>query len=265
MDKAKRLKQLETLENEPSLVIFEQIADLGDKLRGIQGVLKSINVKEIKTYESELETLVRGLQSLTDSVNSKDTIVNIPLDQLSAQLVKVEQAIKAIKEVKIPEFPSEFSLNEVQINELLYAIQTIPEFPIDELKKMVLNLEKAVKEIKLEVPENEFDYDFLSGKFEKLIKAIKNISIVVSGGGGGIGERANTNLDRIANANATLTLRLAEAGVYTYIGEAEIGSSEASAVWRVKRLDETSGMAILFAGTGIFDQVWNDYLTLIYN
>jgi hypothetical protein len=67
------------------------------------------------------------------------------------------------------------------------------------------------------------------------------------------------------NTSPTYTLRLAESGNYTYIGEAEIGSSEASAVWRVKRIDETSGMVILFAGTGVFDQVWDNYASLVYN
>jgi len=66
--------------------------------------------------------------------------------------------------------------------------------------------------------------------------------------------------------NNNYTLRLAESGVYTYIGEAVIGSSAASAVWRVKRLDETSGLIILWAdGNENFDNVWNNYATLTYN
>jgi len=62
------------------------------------------------------------------------------------------------------------------------------------------------------------------------------------------------------------TLRLAESGSYTYIGEATIGASTANAVWRVKRLDETSGLVILFAdGNANFDNIWDNYATLTYS
>ncbi|MDA3802827.1 MAG: hypothetical protein PF488_02935 [Patescibacteria group bacterium] len=188
MDNEKQIKKLETLEAQPELAIFNGIESLNGKLRAIQDVLKGIDVKEVKTYESELETLTQGLQSLTESLDDKDMVVNIPLDNLATQITKVESAIKAIgvfKETKIPEFPSEITVSDLQIEQLLSAINEIPPFPIKDLEKMVTLLGEKVEGIKIEIPENEFDYDFLSGKFDKLIKAIKGISIVVSGGGFG--------------------------------------------------------------------------------
>lgn len=51
----------------------------------------------------------------------------------------------------------------------------------------------------------------------------------------------------------------------TYIGEAVPGSSAASAVWRIKKIDETSGLVITWAdGSADFDQIWNDRSSLIY-
>lgn len=188
MDKQKRLKQLEILGNEPNLVLFNQIVDLNDKLRALNGSVKAQNSKEVKTYEEELNLLVEQINNLKQAILDKDTIVNIPLDSLASQIKAVEVAIKAIKEVKIPEFPSEIALDELQINELLLAIQSIPQFPVDELEKMVKELGKKIEAIKLEVPENKFDYEFLSGKFEKLIKAVKGISVSVVGGGSGFPE-----------------------------------------------------------------------------
>lgn len=79
----KQAKKLITLKNEPMLVFFDEIQSLKNKLDGIQGVLKSIDIKEVKTYDLELEKLVSGLQSLKDSLDSKDMVVNIPLDSLS--------------------------------------------------------------------------------------------------------------------------------------------------------------------------------------
>jgi hypothetical protein len=61
------------------------------------------------------------------------------------------------------------------------------------------------------------------------------------------------------------TLRLAEVGVYTYIGKAEIGASESEAVWQIKRIDETSGMKIEWAdGDALYNNTWEYYLTLTY-
>jgi hypothetical protein len=195
-----RLKKLLILNEDPKLAVFQELESLGEKLEALQSVLSDINVKEVKTYEEELKTLQEAILSLREALDGKDMVVNINLDNLSNQLVKVEQAIKNIKEVKIPEvkFPTEYPLSEIQINELLLAIQSIPEFPIDDLKSMVVNLEKAIKEIKIEIPEQEkLDYEFLDDKFRSLEKAVKNVSITMSGGGGGIGDRANENLDTI--------------------------------------------------------------------
>ncbi len=57
----------------------------------------------------------------------------------------------------------------------------------------------------------------------------------------------------------------------TYIGEAPLGSATSAATWRIKRL--TTSVSVVngsvtiteWAGTGIFDQVWNDRQTLTYN
>lgn len=52
----------------------------------------------------------------------------------------------------------------------------------------------------------------------------------------------------------------------TYIGKAVIGTAGASALWRVQRVVTTaSGTEVRFAGTGAFDQVWNNRTALTYN
>lgn len=62
------------------------------------------------------------------------------------------------------------------------------------------------------------------------------------------------------------TTRLEEVGALTYVGDALAGSSESNAVWRIKRIDETSGVVVLWAdGNDNFDNIWTDYLTLIYS
>lgn len=86
-------------------------------------------------------------------------------------------------------------------------------------------------------------------------------SLVSHGEGGGLEVVAtngalgdyDTMLDDTTTANMT------------YVGYAVPGSSTASAVWRIKRIDATTGLAIRFAdGNANFDNVWNNRASLSY-
>lgn len=58
---------------------------------------------------------------------------------------------------------------------------------------------------------------------------------------------------------------IATSGVYVYIGKAAPGSSTASAVWKIKRLDTTSGIVGEWAdGDTNYDNVWDNYASLTY-
>jgi len=74
-----------------------------------------------------------------------------------------------------------------------------------------------------------------------------------------------STLQTISFGGFKFALRMATVGNYDYVGEAAIGSSTSSAVWRIKRIDNSSGLAITWAGTGAFDQVWDNYLSLSYS
>lgn len=48
----------------------------------------------------------------------------------------------------------------------------------------------------------------------------------------------------------------------TYVGKAAIGSATSSAVWQIKKIDETTGMSITWAdGDDLFDNVWDNRAT----
>jgi hypothetical protein len=206
-----KLKKLKILEAEPNLAFFDELSELNEKLEALQGVLSDINIKEVKTYEEELNTLHESIFSLTQSVNSKDMVVNIPLDEMSTQLIKVESAIKAIgvfKETLIPEFPTEMALNDEQINSILASIEGIPEFPIKELEKMINSLGDKLKQPELET--EEFDYDRIERKFNELVRAVKNMSITVSGGNGLTGEVYNKGVDVLKNELVDFKVKVKE-------------------------------------------------------
>ncbi|MBT4209483.1 MAG: hypothetical protein HOE19_01025 [Candidatus Komeilibacteria bacterium] len=71
-----------------------------------------------------------------------------------------------------------------------------------------------------------------------------------------------TTLQTISFGGFKFALRMVTDGDYDYLGEAAIGSGTSSAVWRVKRIDYASGVVIVWAGTGAFDQIWDNYASL---
>lgn len=61
--------------------------------------------------------------------------------------------------------------------------------------------------------------------------------------------------------------KIDEALPYTYIGEANVAITGDAAQWRIKRIDDTNDpdSETLYAGTGAFDQVWDNRASLTYN
>lgn len=74
-----------------------------------------------------------------------------------------------------------------------------------------------------------------------------------------------TTLQTISFGGFKFTLRLATAGDVDYVGEAAIGTATSAASWRIKKVDNTSGIVLQWAGTGLFDQVWDNRASLSYS
>ncbi len=74
-----------------------------------------------------------------------------------------------------------------------------------------------------------------------------------------------TTLQTISFGGVKYALRMATVGSVDYVGEAAIGTATSAASWRVKKVDSTSGTVITWAGTGTFNQVWDNYASLTYS
>jgi hypothetical protein len=74
-----------------------------------------------------------------------------------------------------------------------------------------------------------------------------------------------TTLQTISFGGFKFTLRLATVGDVDYVGEASIGTATSAAAWRIKKVDSTTGIILQWAGTGVFDQVWDSRATLSYS
>lgn len=74
-----------------------------------------------------------------------------------------------------------------------------------------------------------------------------------------------TTLQTISFGGFKYTLRLATVSDIDYVGEAAIGTATSAASWRIKRVDSTTGIVIQWAGTGVFDQIWDNRASLNYS
>jgi len=76
-----------------------------------------------------------------------------------------------------------------------------------------------------------------------------------------------TTLQTISFGGVQYSLRLETVGDFDYVGEASVGATTSSSVWRIKRVDNTSGdIAILWAdGDETFDNVWDNRASLSYS
>ena len=74
-----------------------------------------------------------------------------------------------------------------------------------------------------------------------------------------------TTLETISFGGFKFTLHLDTVGDIDYIGEASIGTLTSAASWRIKKVDSTTGTVITWAGTGAFDQIWDNRVSLSYS
>lgn len=74
-----------------------------------------------------------------------------------------------------------------------------------------------------------------------------------------------TTLQTISFGGFKFTVRLETVGSIDYVGEAAIGTATSSALWRIKKIDSTSGLVLTWAGTGVFNQIWDNRASLTYS
>ncbi len=65
--------------------------------------------------------------------------------------------------------------------------------------------------------------------------------------------------------NIVITILDPATSTITYVGQAVPGSTTSAAVWQIQRIDQTTGIIILYAGDAQFDQVWDNRASLSYS
>lgn len=98
-----------------------------------------------------------------------------------------------------------------------------------------------------------------------LVDADRHLQVDVLSSALPLAASTESTLQTISFGGFKFALRFATVGSVDYIGEAAIGTATSSALWRIKKVDSTSGISIKWAGTGVFDQIWDNHLSLTYS
>ncbi len=99
-----------------------------------------------------------------------------------------------------------------------------------------------------------------------LVNAARNVQVDVVTSALPSSASTETTLQTISFGGKKYALRLTTVGSIDYVGEADTGTATSSALWRAKKVDNTSGIIITWAdGNANFDNVATDLTTLTYS
>lgn len=213
--------------------------DHGRLLIDMKEKLDSLNSKEAPEMPDYAEPVMEGFKDLKTALTASIKAIDVKPD------VKVEAPSVSVESPKV----------DVDLKGVEKALKT-------DLPKA---FEKAVKAIPQPKEIKQPDY---TKKFDEMLKVLADIDTASRLKPQFPVTQLNqikTGIDSIVTNTAgttNYTTRIEEDSVnsnYTYIGNAVIGSAEASAVWQIKRLDATTGLIKLWSGgTDDFDKVWNN-------
>lgn len=188
---------------------------------------------------------------------------------------------KLPKEFKFPEIPKPVDVVTVKnqapdytekFEDVVRAVGEIEVKP--EVKVTVPKIDAP----KVEITQDSRDFAQALTKLETAVKSIKPTDTIplekqlqkikellqgwgVSGGAGGTSKtEVHTSepiLKKLIDDTTTADV--------TYIGVAEPGTLTSASSWRVKKIDESSGVAITWANGGSQTQIWDDRETLAYS
>jgi len=232
-------------------VTVKNIGDAKADMTEVVSVLENIRDKEYPAFP-EIPAQKESVKIDGEVVISKPSWFK-PVD-----LSETNKTLKEIAKKEYPEFPK------------------FPEFPsFSDIFQKALSPIKDVLEKILAKPEKEnppFEFD----EFGRV-----KVNVDRAGGGGGnpsvmletkngeiLNPATEEKQDVLIGNYAILLDDISTSGV-TYVGKAIIGSSQASAVWQIRKLDESgtpTTLSITWAdGNSNFDNVWSDRLTESYS
>lgn len=262
----KEKEVLELLEKgeETAILLMEKIDEVGEEVSKIGKNFKT-NVDrpekessrlDLKEVETTLADILKTIEKLPKEVSVKNDVTglvdkviskinlenNIDLSPLLEQLEQIKSAVSEKDE-------------EIDYTELLKQIE-----------------EKIPSENNIELEKLSKKIDTFVERFEKLVEKNRlKVEVDRIGGGGGGGGVSASELRALTLTTTTPVYNTQFDDVSTtsviYIGKAPFGSATSSAVWQVKKIDQTGTpitTTIKYAGGGNFTNIWDNRTSLTY-
>lgn len=238
------------------------------------------------------EASLEATQELLTEIRSLHTMLNDnkPFDGsvLVEQLENIANSIDISEQLEnlAKQLPSEQKPQEIDLTPLVDAIeanQPVVNIDLEEMSKAIIEIRQRVEENIVPAPEpGQLPEDYRP--YRRVIKAgnrlIFDDNITSASRGGGGGSSRATPYENASGIPQFVTLvngaipttspillskidTATTAGV-TYIGKAAPGSSAASAVWQIKKLDtNTLALDKTWADGGAFTQIWDNRATTV--
>jgi len=225
-------------------------------------VLEAISALLEATRENKPETV--DLSPVVDKTEETSKKTHELLSSLITEIgkidVKPEVKIDIPKEVEVkePKWYKPFSFDTKWLKPIEYAINAINPKPA--LSRLEALLEKLSKKPFPTLPKTKdgnrilVEVDRTGGGSSGVINAI----------GSPINPATEDKQNTIIAALGDYAIRLDDTTTtsVTYVGKAAIESATSSAVWQIKKIDETTGIVITWAdGDDLFDNVWDNHAT----
>lgn len=254
------------LEAESKKPIYQQLRVLNDLTDIVQELLSVVDEQK-----NEGATALKGLGATLLDIREKITSLDSKEAPETPDHAKpVVSAISELKKaltasIKAIEVKPEVNVSPTEVN--------VPEVDLSNLEKVLKTdipkaFEKAVKALPQPKEVQQTDY---TEKFDAMLEQLESIDTASRMKPQFPISQLNSiktaieNVSTVAsNLYATKIDTTTTAGVI-YIGKAAIGSSSASAVWQIKKLDtNTLALDKKWADSGAFTQIWDNRTSLTY-
>uniref|UniRef100_A0A7C3WXX6 Uncharacterized protein n=1 Tax=Dictyoglomus turgidum TaxID=513050 RepID=A0A7C3WXX6_9BACT len=296
-EKEVQVKKVEDIDIETSQILQKAIQKVIQKefeknfvLKELAEIKKAVvdlfrrRPPEVQKVIGEVETKFPEVQKIEGQVEVK----NLPERQKIEDeriVERIERLEKAIRSLKFPEPLKEVKIANVAEFPKPPNVVKISEMPTDELKKII----EVLKANKIEL--NEL-VDFFSRNPDYYINVrltdgkewYKALSEIVAGVGGGVipfvdsigkqkpakvrDEDQRLEVHVISEKEFTVRTEYDSASNLIYYGEAEPGSLESEAKWRIKKITWSGSLLVDIKwanGDALFTKVWNDRATYNYS
>lgn len=287
-----RHNELLNIETQTQEVILKSVSSL------VEFLSRNVSRTEVINQLTEVGTpdAMKVVEAIDNLHRTLQTHENTDLSEITSVMQGVLDEVRQLPkdQIEIPEheeidYNDRFTALESAINAVTSAVSAqelkvdvqptevnveAPKVTVDapDLKPLAKELEKsfktAIKSIKIpEVP--KFDVSEVVKQQKKTNKILEEMPVGGGGGGGEIasfvdstGNVAQATLQNgaVPTSSASYATKITTSGTDTYVGEAVPGSAQASAVWRIQKID-TNGNVTWKDGDALFDNTATDLTT----